>query len=278
MKKISMTIAVASLLAMVSCGENIEKSAQLLVDEARAAYEAQDYIKAKLLLDSTKRTYPKALKARRAALYLGRDVELAEQQRSVDYFNEEIAVLEARRDSLLPQFILEKDKKYQDVGNYMIPSQTTKNNVGNSYLRAQVSENGAATISSIYRGKAISHTGVKLSVGDNYVECSSPLNSYKSRHMGVTTERLDYSYGNDGGLMDFIAIAQSPVTVELLGDKPLEYTLRSSDAEAIGKVLELTKVLQSLENAKEMRAEAERHIEFILRSREKSQAAADSIE
>ena len=78
--------------------------------------------------------------------------------------------------------------------------------------------------------------------------------------------------------MDFVAIAQSPITVELLSDKPFKYTLRSSDADAIAKVLELTKVLQSLENAKEMRAEAERHIEFILRSREKSQAAADSIE
>ena len=146
MKKISMTIAVASLLAMVSCGENIEKSAQLLVDEARAAYEAQDYIKAKLLLDSTKRTYPKALKARRAALYLGRDVELAEQQRSVDYFNEEIAVLEARRDSLLPQFILEKDKKYQDVGNYMIPSQTTKNNVGIAFCDIKIGVENSSNV------------------------------------------------------------------------------------------------------------------------------------
>lgn len=278
MKKITTTIAVASLLAIVSCGENIEKSAQLLVDEARAAYEAQDYITAKQLLDSAKRTYPKAFKARRAALYLGRDVELAEQQRSVEYYNGEIAALEARRDALLPQFVLEKDKKYQDVGNYMVPSQTAKNNIGNSYLRAQVSENGAATISSIYRGKAISHTGVKLSVGDNYAECNTPLSRYKSRHMGVTTERLDFSYGGDGGLMDFVAIAESPITVELLGDKPFKYTMRSSDADAIAKVLELTKVLQSLENAKEMRAEAERHIEFILRSREKSQAAADSIE
>ena len=119
MKKITTTIAVASLLAIVSCGENIEKSAQLLVDEARAAYEAQDYIAAKQLLDSAKRTYPKAFKARRAALYLGRDVELAEQQRSVEYYNGEIAALEARRDALLPQFVLEKDKKYQDVGNYI---------------------------------------------------------------------------------------------------------------------------------------------------------------
>lgn len=277
MKKISVFVAVAATVAIVSCGESIENSAQQLVDEARVAYEAQDYNSAKLLLDSAKRTYPKAFKARRSALQLGRDVELAEQQRSVEFYNSEIANLEARRDALLPQFVLEKDKKYQDVGNYMIPSQTTRNNVGNSYMRAQVDENGVATITSVYRGKAATHTGVRLSVGDNYTECSTPFNSYKSRHMGVTTERLDFRYGQDGGLMDFVAISQEPITVELLAEKPYKYTLRRSDAEAIAKVLELSKVLQAISNAKEMRDEAERHIQFILRSKEKFETATDSI-
>ncbi len=275
-KKIFMLVSAAVML-LVSCGEDIEKKAGSLVEEARTAYVAQDYIAAKRLLDSVRTCYPKAFKARRAALQLRRDVELDEQRRSVDYYNEALALLTARRDSMLAAFVLEKDKKYQDVGNYMIPSQTVKNNLGNTYLRAQVDENGVATITSVYRGKAIAHKGVKVSSGDNYAECSSPFNDYSSKHLGVTIERLDFRYGQDGGIMDFIASYNTPIKVELKGNVTHKYTLRNSDADAIADVLELAKVLQAISSTKEMRDEAERHIRFVQQSREKFDSSDEAM-
>ncbi len=268
MKKVFVYVVFAALICL-SCGESVEEKAQSLLSQARVAYEARNYNDAKLLLDSIKAAYPKAFKVRREAIGLMRDVELGEQQRSVDYYNGELLRLLSERDSLLSSFVLEKDKRYQDVGHYMIPSQTIKNNVGNSYLRAQVDENGVATLTSIYRGKPIGHTSVKVSSGDNYAECSLPFNTYKSQHLGMTTERVDFRYGRDGGLMDFIASYSSPLTVELSGDNTYKYTLRSSDASAIADVLRLSFLMHIIDSVKSMRDEAERRIEFINHNKEK---------
>lgn len=259
----------ASLL--VSCGNGAEQKAQALVTEATEAFETQDYGRAKMLLDSVKSTYPKAFKARRQALKLSRNVELGEQNRSLDYFNAELAALTQRRDSLLPGFVLEKDNRYQDIGNYMKSSQTVKNNLNNTYLRAQVDENGVAALSSVYRGKSLSHNRVRVTVGDTYAECASPFNTYSSRHLGVTTERLDFRYRQDGGIMDFIAASSfQPITVELYGDKTThKYKLRGEDAVAITEVIELASVLQAIDSLKGLRDEACRHIEFLKRSKER---------
>lgn len=269
MKKVSFFLIFAASF-FLSCGDGPEQKAQALVAEAVEAFETQEYGRAKMLLDSVKSTYPKAFKAHREALKLSRDVELGEQNRSLDYFNAEIAVMSQRRDSLLPGFVLEKDRRYQDTGNYMKASQTVKNNLGNTYLRAQVGENGVATLSSVYRGKAMSHNRVRVTAGDTYVECDSPFNTYSSKHLGVTTERLDFRYKQDGGLMDFIAASSSqPITVELSGKGTHKYRLRGEDAIAIAEVLELAVVLQAIDSLNGLRDEAHRHIEFLKRSKER---------
>lgn len=268
MKRIFISAAFAALVCL-SCGVSMEEKAHDLVSQAGVAYEAKDYNKAKLLLDSVKNTYPKAFKARREALKLSRDVEMGEQLRSFEFYENELSRLVLHRDSLLNGFVLEKDKRYQDVGNYMKASQTIKNNIGNTYLRAQVDENGVATISSIYRGKAISHVAVKVTAGDTYAECNAPFNKYTSKHLGVTTERLDFRYMQDGGIMDFIAGASAPITVELSGKGKYKYRLRSEDAVAITEIMELAKVLQTIDSVKNMRDEAERHIEFLKRNKER---------
>lgn len=268
MKKVLLLISI-NVLFFVSCIEDVEKSATAVLDEARVAYECSDFDRAKLLLDSIKTTYPKAFKVRREALQLSRDVELGEQLRSLEYYDSRMEQLVAHRDSLLVDFVLEKESRYQDVGNYMLPSQIIKNNVGNSYLRTQVDEKGKVMLISIYRGKSIQHKSIRVNSGDSYAECDTPTGNYTSRHLGVTTERVSFSYGKDGGIMDFIATGSSPFTVQLSGKGKFSYTLRSSDAQAVVAVLELAAVLQELESIREMRDEAERHIEFIKRSKEK---------
>lgn len=269
MKRISILFATAALMC-ASCGEDIESKAKVLLDEARVASEAKEFSKARLLLDSLKNTYPKAFKARREAIKLSRDVEYGEQTRSITYYDEQLKQLTEQRDKLLADFVLEKDTRYQEEGYYMLPSQTLKNNYGLTYLRAQVSEKGDAMITSVYRGnKAIEHKSVKLSAGDIFVECNAPLHKYNSKHLGVYSERLDFRYGQDGGIMDFILSATGEVKVELSGRSKIEYILRKSDAEAVEKVLELAQVLQNIESLQAMRAEASRHIEFIERNRER---------
>lgn len=107
MKRNFISAAFAALVCL-SCGVSMEEKAHDLVSQAGVAYEAKDYNKAKLLLDSVKTAYPKAFKARREALRLMRNVELGEQQRSVDFLDKELALLTQRRDSMLGGFVLEK--------------------------------------------------------------------------------------------------------------------------------------------------------------------------
>lgn len=263
-------LAVVAVI-LVACGSNIEEKAQGLVDQAQAAYTAQEYGRAKALLDSVKSTYPKAFKARREALRLSREVEMSEQRRSLEYYNSRMGMLEARRDSMLQNFTFNKDSRYQDVGYYTASAQSTKRG-NDTYLRAQVDENGIAMLTSIYRGKAISHNSVRVSNGDTFAECETPFSNYTSKHLGITTERLDFRYGQDGGLMDFVAAAKSPVSVCLKGKGEYSYTLSPEDVVSVALVIELATVLQAIDSLKDMRDEAERHIDFLIRSKKKYEA------
>ena len=108
--------------------------------------------------------YPKAFNARREAMKLMREVELAEQQRSVACFDSMLLVKRAELEETIKSgFIFEKDEKYQEIGNFMIASQAPMKNLTNSYLRGQVDENGVLTITSIYRGRPIAHNKIKVS-------------------------------------------------------------------------------------------------------------------
>ena len=80
MKKRYLFSAAAALLLATSCGESVDSKAGRLLQEATAAFSAGEYQNAKLLIDSIRNSYPKAFEARRGALELMRDVELAEQQ------------------------------------------------------------------------------------------------------------------------------------------------------------------------------------------------------
>ncbi len=275
MRKIFLFPAVAAFF-LTSCGESVDSKAGRLLQQANDAYSTGEYQSAKLLIDSIRHSYPTAFAARRAALELMRDVELAEQQRSLDYCNAMIASLSARRDSLLTGFEYEKNTKYQNEGSYIVASQANRLNVFNSLLRARVTEKGTAYITSVYRGKKISHTAVRVSSGNSYAECDKAFMSYNFRNLGVNNERLDFIYGEDGGIADFIAAAAGAVNVELTGtDGSYKYTLRQEDAKAIAAVAELAKVLKSIDGFREMASEAERHIEFVKKTRERF--AADSI-
>lgn len=274
MKKILFWGAAAILFA--ACGESVDSKAGKLLQQANEAYAAGEYQSAKLMIDSIRNSYPTAFEARRGALNLMRDVELAEQQRSLDHCNVMIAALSARRDSMLVNFEYEKDSRYQNEGSYIHASQANRLNVFNSLLRARTTESGRAFITSVYRGKRISQHTVKVSAGDSYASCDKAFSAHTYRNLGINNERLDFIYGEDGGIMDFISLATQPITVQLTGsDGNHSYALRGEDAKAVAQVVELSRVLKAIAEHREMAAEAQRHIDFVKKSRERF--AADSV-
>lgn len=277
MKKILFLVSISALF-FVSCGESVDSKAGKLLQQATAAYEAGEYHGAKVLIDSIRNSYPTAFAARRSALDLMRSVELAEQQRTLDHCNAAIEELSARRDSMLTSFEYEKESRYQDEGSYFVSSQALRLNVFNSLLRVRVAESGTAYITSLYRGKRIAHSAVKVSAGDSYAMCDKPFMSTTYRNLGINNERLDFIYGEDGGIMDFISAANGTITVELTGSNGKHsYTLRKDDAAAVKKAVALSGVLKSIAEHKKMAAEAQRHIDFVKKTKERFSADSAAV-
>ena len=272
MKKIQIIPLFLSLVFILSsCEKSVEEPARELLVKAQALYEAGNYNSAKQAIDSMGISYPKAYKTRREGEILRRKVLLDEKRRDVAFFNALYDSLVAQRDNMVQSFNFSKNAKYQDEGFYSVPSQAMAVNPFNTFLRAIVKENGDAYIVSFYRGRKISHNTVKVSSGDSFVICDAPFSSRSYKDLGVYNERRDYRYGSDGGIMDFIAVADGALKVELLGgtDK-IEYTLRNDDAIAVRRILELSNLLKAVNETSVMRDESQRALDFLLKSQERS--------
>ncbi len=281
MKKALYFVATVMAVALfVSCGESVEEKAQRSLQAARMAYEAGNFQNAKIELDSLKILYPKAFNARREAMKLMREVELAEQQRSVACFDSMLVVKRAELEGVVKSgFVFEKDEKYQEIGNFMVASQAPMKNLTNSYLRGQVDENGVLTITSIYRGRPISHNKVKVAVGDSFAESDNPISNYSSKHLGVTTERVDFRFGKDEGIIGFIVLNnEKTIKVELSGKSSYNYTMRKDDVQAITKLYDLSMLLRSIRELEAAKQEAMRHIEFIERNKQRSEDDAPAVQ
>ena len=147
-------------LALTACGNGIEKKANEKLTIARAAYERGDYEEAKTQIDSIKILYPKAFEARKAGQELMLDVELKAQQEILAFLDSALQAKQAAFDAIKGKYTLEKDAEYQQVGNYIWPTQAIEKNLHRSFLRFQVSEQGIMSMTSIYCGAGnIHHVG-----------------------------------------------------------------------------------------------------------------------
>ena len=265
-----------SALLLSSCEKSVEEPARVLLEKARSLYDAGNYNSAKLTIDSMGISYPKAYKTRREGEVLRRQIMLDEKRRDVQYFTALYDSLIVQRDEMAKSYTLNKKSKYQDEGFYFVPSQAMGANPFNTFLRAIVKESGDVYLISLYRGTKIGHNTVKVSSGDSFVICDKPLLSRSYKEYGVYNERRDYKYGNDGGIMDFIATADGPIKVELLGGtEKYRYILRNEDAVAVRQILELSVLLKAVQETSVMRDEAQRALDFLLKSQERSKQLED---
>ena len=258
----------ALLLSLLSaCTNNGEKEAEMHLQRAESAFNSRNYNEAKLQIDTIRTLYPKAFDARKAAIKLMQQVDLKEQERSIVYLDSMMLIKQAQFDSIKGSFILEKDKEYQEVGNYLYPTQTIEKNGGRSFLRGQVSELGEMSITSIYcAGGAIHHSSVKVINGDLYAQTPNTKDSYETTIGGRHIEKADYKLGDDGGVIAFIVTNKvNNLKLQFIGDKTYTTSMTNSDREAIYKLSELAKTLSSIEQIKKEKDEANLKIRFVKR-------------
>jgi len=263
MKKLLFPIVM--MLMMVSCND-VEKQADVKLQEAKAAFQQGNFDLAKQLIDSIKVLYPKAFDTRRAGLALQREVELAEQQKLVGDIDAEIAEKQQAIEDIKDKFVLEKDKDYQRIGNYLAPSQTVEKNIHRSFLRFQVSEEGKLSMTSIYCGAGnIHHTAVKVTAPDgSTAETPNSKDSYETTDMGEHIEKADYKHGEDGGVIDFIVSHKDEnLKVQFLGDKSYNTTMTSADRQAAASISELASLLNRITELNKAKEEAQLKIRYI---------------
>ena len=265
MKKL--IFGLCSMFLLASCGENVEKPASERLEMAHVLFEQGCYNEAKLQIDSIKKLYPKAFEARQKGIYLMQDIELKEQQQSVNYIDSMMQLRREEFDKIAGKFTFEKNEEYELLGNYFWPSQVIEKNIHQTYLRFQVNERGEMKMTSVYCGAAIHHTSVKVTASDGtFAETPAAADSYETKDLGKALEYGDYKLGADGGVISFIALNQDKnIKVTFQGDRKVTVQMRPSDRKAAAALYELHTVLSTIEALKQEREEAENKIRFVSR-------------
>lgn len=277
MKKIMLLMA-AAVLVLVGCNSD-EKHAGKLLQRAEAAFAAGDYSLAKSQIDSIRHLYPKAFDVRKAGVQLMQRVELDEQQKRMVLLDSLMAVRQASLDSIIGDFVLEKDTAYQEVGNYFYPTQVVEKNIGRSFLRAQVNEMGEMSLTSIYcAGGSIHHTAVKVSVDkDTFAETPMSTDSYETTDLGVPIEKADYKLGQDGGVAAFIVANKDKknIRLEFVGDRSYKTVMQPNDVKAVVAIAGLSRILSTMDSIRQEKKEADLKIRFFTRKMEEAKQAEE---
>ncbi len=255
-----------SILILTACGNEIEKKANEKLITARNAYEHGNYEEAKKQIDSIKILYPKALKTRKAGQELILDVELKRQQQKLDSLSEMLQTCEEAFNIVKDKYILEKDTAYQEIGNYLWPTQTIEKNLHRSYLRFQVSEQGVLSMTSIYCGSNnIHHISVKATAADGtYMETPASRDSYETTDMGEKIEKADYKQEEIKNFVEFIALHKDQnIRIEYIGERKYTTTMSPSDRQAAISIYELAQILSDMAAIKKAQEAANLKIGFV---------------
>ena len=274
MKKTGLS-ALLALVICTGCSDGGEKEAQKRLQKAEVALQQENFSEAKLQIDSIKVLYPKAFEARKQGIKLMQQVDLKEQGKTLVYLDSMMQVKQAQLDSIKGNFVFEKDTAYQDIGNWLYPTQVVEKNVGRSFLRGQVNELGEMSLTSIYcAGGQLNHTSVKVSVGDTFAETPMTNDSYTTTDLGRTIEKADYKVGNDGGVTGFIvANADKNIQLTFIGDKTYRTAIQKNDRKAIVELTELARILSGMEEIRKQQKEENLKIQFVTRKIEEGKAA-----
>ena len=259
-------------LALTACGYGIEKKANEKLTVARAAYERGDYEEAKTQIDSIKILYPKAFEARKAGQEMMLDVELKAQQKNLAYLDSALQSKQEAFDANKDKYTLEKDAEYQQVGNYIWPTQAIEKNLHRSFLRFQVNEQGMMSMTSIYCGASnIHHVGVKVTTPDgSFAETPTSKDSYETTDMNEKIEKADYKLGEDGSVIEFLNLNKDKnIRVEFVGDRKYTTTMTPADRQAVAGVYELTQILSAMQQIKKEQEDANLKIGFINKKKER---------
>ena len=266
-----------TVIFISACGPSDDQKASKFLEEAQISFEEGNFTKAKLQIDSIKMMYPKAFETRKAGIRFMLKIEQEEQLRGLTYLDSLDNAKQKQFISIQSNYKLEKDEKYQNIGNYIIPEQEIERNIHKSFLRFQVNELGVMSMTSIYSGSgAINHHSVKVSTPDgSFAETPISNDTFVSQNLGITSEKSDFKLGQDGDVINFILLnADKKIKVNLVGNRNYNFYLTNTEKKAATEINKLAKILSSITEVNKAKDEANLKLKFVKMRMEKN----DSID
>lgn len=273
-KSISLFWGALLAIMCVGCAEDVEKLAQPYLDRAEQSLAHEQYNLAKLQLDSIKELYPTAFEARAKAQTLLLNIDLTESKCALHYLDSLLALSQTMAEPLIPQFYLDKDPAYQEVGLYYASRYRTEKNVGRTYLRPQTDEKGNFALVVFYRGKALNPHTLRFTASDGtYTEVVSPQ-SHAWTDASGRAERLDFSPNAESSVASFVELnGDKAIKVELIGDKGKSaISFAKADKQSLVEVANLATHLRNITDLGGKLQDTHRRIEFV-----QTRLQADSI-
>ncbi|MDD2798616.1 MAG: hypothetical protein PHV20_08505 [Bacteroidales bacterium] len=265
------------LISLFSCKDD-NKAAHDRLQKAKSYCDAGMYNAAKLEIDSIRTLFPKSYSVIKEAVLLIREVERKEQSRNSIYCDDMIEKLSKKVIDLQEDFKLEKENEYQDVGNWVLPSQQVERNIQKSYLRCGVNELGKMYIVAVYYGASpINFTAIRVSTSEDIYAETLPISSDGATNFsfvdnGMTSQIVSFTKKNENGLSGFIRLyAHQNISVYYIGSKPYSYILDEKTKEAVLKTYALSQVMNELQQYKDEKKVADAKLIYLAKKNLKSE-------
>jgi len=231
---------------LISCNsrQKLEKQADIRLKQIEQLISKNSLNSAKIQIDSFHLLFPRLVNKRRIAAAFEDTIVRRESSRTLAYCDSILPFKQHEADSIQRNFRFEKDKIYQEIGNYIYKTQNTEANSNRIYLKAYVDENAEFFLISNYCGTKLEHTTIEVSANNLFARSDTIVTSDPSYHSftdgGQRWEVVTFKNETGKVVAAFIAQYTSiPIKVILHGKKNYVYFLAESDKKAITETYHL---------------------------------------
>jgi hypothetical protein len=231
---------------LISCNsrEKQEKQADIRLKHIEQLIDRNLLNAAKIEIDSIHLLYPRLVNKRRIAAALQDTIVRRESSRTLAYCDSILPKKLHESDSIQKNFRFEKDKIYQETGNFIYKTQQTESNSNRIYLKAYVDENANLFLISNYCGGKLEHTTVEVVANDLFAHTDTIVTSDPNYHSftdgGLRWEVVTFKNEAGKDVASFVAQYQSrQIKVILHGKRNYIYYLADSDKKAITETYHL---------------------------------------
>jgi hypothetical protein len=211
------------------------------------------------------------LSARRDSLLLARRQDSAEAVRNVAFCDSILPILRTEMEALRGTFSFEKDTAYATPGNYVHHGQTVEHNIGRSYLRSGVTEQGEPFLASVYAGRRpIRHTALRISIPTGLYAQTPEVpfdggRNYRFEDDGLYTEVVTYRGEQCLPLLQFLYENRDAdrLRADYLGGTPYHIYIDAKDRNNIAATYQFSHLIHDIFRLETERQKSTRRLDYL---------------